>query len=80
MFGADYEKACSMCCFFIDQFNGVNVHVEPRVKLVVVANRDVASLAELKAHKGWTLALLSCQGTSFGEDFGVSFSPIQVNF
>jgi predicted dithiol-disulfide oxidoreductase (DUF899 family) len=78
MYGEDYNNACSMCCFFIDQFNGALSHlIAHGAKLVVVANKESSALEKLKAEKGWEMQLLSCKDTTFGEDHGVSFTSEQ---
>lgn len=52
MYGEDYNNACSMCSFFLDQFNGCYDHLTAHgAKLVIVANKDFSELEKLKTEK-----------------------------
>lgn len=78
MYGEDYNNACSMCSFFIDQFNGCYDHLTAHgAKLVVIANKECSALEKLKAEKGWEMELLSSKDTTFGLDHSVSFTSVQ---
>jgi predicted dithiol-disulfide oxidoreductase (DUF899 family) len=75
MYADDWPKACSLCCFFVDQLEGALPHLRSRVSVAVVANAPYAKLAMLKESKQWAIPILCGTGTGFGEAMGVSFPP-----
>jgi predicted dithiol-disulfide oxidoreductase (DUF899 family) len=77
MMGADAERPCSMCSFFIDQLTSVWPHMGGRAAFAVVAKAPASRLAEVAQAKGWT-NVYSTAGTSFNEEFGVSFTAEQL--
>ena len=72
MLGDEDKEACHLCSFFIDQYNGCLVHLQPRTALAVVADAQVPVIKAATAQKGWNMPLFSAAGGSFGKDFGVS--------
>ena len=69
-----------MCSFFLDQFFGGYPHLKPRAEFAVVAKTDSASLQAFASSKsGWDASrFFSSANCSFNEDFGVSFTPEQM--
>ena len=75
MFGQDWEDGCTSCSFWADHFNGIDVHLAARdTSLVLVSNAKLERLLDYRHRMGWTFPWVSAFGTSFGEDFGVSFA------
>jgi predicted dithiol-disulfide oxidoreductase (DUF899 family) len=73
------SRPCSLCCFFVDQLDGVRAHLPKNVKLVVTAKANKDSLGQVVKTKNWTVPVLSASDCSFGEDMGVSFTQEQVD-
>ena len=77
MYDESDATTCSLCCFFIDQFDGCAVHLPPKTKLIVVAKASATQLTALKATKGWKLPVYSAGSSTFCEDMQVSFTSDQ---
>ena len=74
MFGPDWEQGCPSCSFWADSFSGVDVHLAARdTAFAAVSNAPVAKLEDYRRRLGWRFRWVSAGGTSFGEDFGVTF-------
>lgn len=74
MFGPDWEQGCPSCSFWADNFDGIDVHLAARdTAFVAVSNAPVAKLEEYRRRLGWRFRWVSAGGTTFGEDFGVTY-------
>lgn len=74
MFGADAQTGCPSCSFWIDNFEGVQSHLNARdTTLALVSKAPLETLLEFRDRMGWTLPWLSAAKTDFNEDFNVSF-------
>jgi predicted dithiol-disulfide oxidoreductase (DUF899 family) len=74
MFGPDWEQGCPSCSFWADNFDGIDVHLAARdTAFAAVSNAPVAKLEDYRRRLGWRFRWVSAGGTSFGEDFGVTF-------
>ena len=79
MFGPDWEAGCPHCSFWADNFNEIIVHLNQRdVTMVAVSRAPYAKLAAYEKRMGWSFKWLSSGGSDFNFDFGVSFSPEQM--
>ena len=79
MLGPDWEEGCPSCSFWADTYDGNSVHLAARGVSFVCASR--APLAQINAYKermGWTFEWVSSAPSSFNFDFGVSFTPEQM--
>jgi predicted dithiol-disulfide oxidoreductase (DUF899 family) len=62
--------ACTYCTMWADGFNGAYHYIQRRAAFVVVSN-DPPHKQQLGAGKrGWTMPMLSCQGTTLFADLG----------
>lgn len=78
MFGPDWDEGCVSCSFWMDNFDGIDVHLAHRDAAFLAISR--APLEKLEAYKermGWRFRWVSSLGTSFNYDFGVSFTDEQ---
>jgi predicted dithiol-disulfide oxidoreductase (DUF899 family) len=76
MFGPDWQEGCKSCSFWADNFNGILPHLAARdVALVAISRAPVERLSTFARRLGWSFPWLSSGGTSFNEDYGVSFTP-----
>ncbi len=78
MFGPDAEQPCKICSFWAEHYDGVRAHLKQRdVEFVVVSRAPPAKLEAFRARMGWRFPWVSSHGTSFNEDFGVTFAAEQ---
>jgi predicted dithiol-disulfide oxidoreductase (DUF899 family) len=79
MFDPSWEEACSRCSFWADNFNGLLVHLNQRdVNIVAISRAPLAKLAAFRQRMGWTFDWISSFGNDFNHDYGVSFTPDQL--
>ena len=70
MYGPNAEAPCPMCSAFLDGMNGQASHIDSRLALAVVAQREPADLARLKQRMGWhALPLHSALGSNYQSDY-----------
>src|SRR6185312_15775873 len=74
MYASGWDEACKACSFWIDNFNGTDVHLRHRdVRFLAVGHAPLAKLEAYKKRMGWSFTFVSSQGSDFNYDFGVSF-------
>jgi predicted dithiol-disulfide oxidoreductase (DUF899 family) len=74
MFGLDYAEGCPSCSFWIDNFDGIRVHLAARdIALVAVSKAPLDKLLAYRARMGWSVPWVSAAASDFNEDFHVSF-------
>jgi len=79
MFGPDWQAGCKSCSFWMDNYDGIVVHLNHRdVSLVAVSRAPIETLAAYRRRMGWHFPWVSSLGNSFNYDFAVSFTPEQV--
>ena len=79
MFGEDWKQGCPACSFWADGFNGLTIHMAHRdAAFVAVSNAPYPQLDAYKRRMGWTFDWVSSHGTSFNEDYRVSFTKEQL--
>ena len=73
------DAACSMCSFWMDNFNGITTHLNQRdVTIIAASKAPVEKLAAYRKRMGWTFNWVSTDGTDFNADYGVSFTDDEV--
>ena len=73
------DAACPYCSFWIDNFNGIVIHLNHRdVTLIAVSRAPYPKIAAYKRRMGWTFSWVSSGKSDFNRDFGVSFSAKDV--
>ncbi len=78
MFGPDWEQGCVSCSFWADHLDGLSVHLAHRnITLVVVSRAALQKLLAYRARMGWDFGWVSSLGTTFNQDFGVTFSAAE---
>jgi predicted dithiol-disulfide oxidoreductase (DUF899 family) len=79
MFGPGWGEGCPSCSFWADGLDGTQVHLAHRnTSLVLISRAPIEELEAYRERMGWSLPWWSSAGTTFNEDFGVSFSAEQV--
>ncbi|MGI9577148.1 MAG: DUF899 domain-containing protein [Microthrixaceae bacterium] len=78
MFGPGWEEGCPSCSFWVDAFNGTEVHLEHRdTRFVLVSRAELGELEAYRTRMGWNVPWYSSAGSDFNFDFGVSFTADQ---
>lgn len=74
MFGPDWEAGCPSCSFWLDGFDGIRDHLAHRdVTLIAVSRAPLDRLLAYRSRMGWAVPWVSSLGTTFNQDFHVSF-------
>jgi len=79
MFAPEWSEGCKSCSFWADGYDRMIPHLAARDTILVVISR--APLAKLEAFKkrmGWSFDWVSSAPSDFNFDYGVSFTPDQV--
>src|SRR5215218_5786438 len=80
MFGPDYEVgACPGCTNLGDELDATRVHLNHRdVTLICFSRAPIDRLVAYKERMGWDFPYVSTNGTKFAFDFGLAFTPEQL--
>ena len=79
MFDPAWEEGCKSCSFWMDNFDGIDVHLNHRdVSLALVSRAPIAALQAYRARMGWRLTWVSSAHTDFNQDYHVSFTREQA--
>src|ERR1700687_4467719 len=79
MFGPNWEAGCPSCSFWADNFNGITVHLKHRdIQLVAISRAPVENLEAYRKRLGWQFEWVSSFANDFNHDFGVSFTPEEM--
>ncbi len=79
MLAPGWEEGCPGCSYVSDHFDGALPHVNARdVSFTAVSTAPLAEIERFRARMGWKFNWVSSHGTSFNRDFGVSFTPEEV--
>ncbi len=77
------DAACYVCSFWMDNFNGVTVHLNHRdITIAAVSRAPYAKIAAYRKRMGWSFPWLSSLGSDFNLDYRVSFTDVgrQVDY
>ena len=73
------DAACFSCSFWMDNFNGITVHLNHRdITLVAISYAPYEKLAAYKQRMGWSFPWYSSRDSDFNFDYHVSFTPEQL--
>ena len=73
------EAACHACSFWLDNVNGITVHLNHRdITIAAVSRAPYPKIAAYKERMGWTFPWYSAVNSDFNFDYGVSFSPEEL--
>ncbi len=79
MYGPDWEEGCPSCSFWADNFDGIDIHLRHRdITLLAVSRAPLPVLDTYKRRMGWRFNWVSSYPSDFNVDFGVTFSPAEV--
>ena len=80
MYHPDWDEGCKSCSFWADGYDAATPHLKARdVELVCVSRGPLQKLLAYRKRMGWSFPWYSSAGSSFNYDFGVSFTPEQVD-
>ena len=80
MYHPDWDEGCKSCSFWADGYDAATPHLKARdVALVCVSRGPLQNLLAYRERMGWSFPWYSSAGSSFNYDFGVSFTPEQVD-
>ena len=75
MFDPSWDEGCKSCSFWVDNFNGISVHLNHRdVTMVLVSKAPLTTLEAYRKRMGWTIKWVSAANTDFNRDYHVSFT------
>ena len=73
------DAACYACSWWMDNFNGITVHLNHRdITMVAVSLAPYAAIAAYKKRMGWSFPWFSSAGSEFNFDYHVSFTPDEL--
>src|SRR5688500_13427969 len=73
------DAACYACSWWMDNFNGITVHLNHRdITIVAVSLAPYPAIAAYKQRMGWGFPWYSSAGSDFNFDYHVSFTPEEV--
>jgi predicted dithiol-disulfide oxidoreductase (DUF899 family) len=79
MLGPGWAQGCPSCSFMADHTDAMNVHLKQRgIAIVAVSRAPLAEIAPFRRRMGWRFEWVSSHGSDFNFDFGVSFTPQQM--
>ena len=79
MFDPSWDEGCKSCSFWVDNFNGVDVHLNHRdVSFVLVSRAPIATLMAYRQRMGWGVKWVSSLHTDFNRDYHVTFTPEEL--
>ena len=74
------DAACFVCSFWMDNFNGITLHLNHRdITMAAVSRAPYPKLAAYKARMGWQFPWYSSAESDFNFDYRVSFTPEELN-
>ena len=74
------DAACYACSFWMDNFNGITVHLNHRdITMVAVSLAPYGAIAAYRERMGWTFPWYSSMDSDFNFDYHVSFTRAEVD-
>lgn len=73
------DAPCMSCSFWMDNFNGVTVHLNHRdITMVAISRAPYPAIAAYRKRMGWGFPWLSSAGSDFNFDYRVSFTEEEL--
>jgi predicted dithiol-disulfide oxidoreductase (DUF899 family) len=73
------DAPCMSCSFWMDNFNGVTVHLNHRdITMVAISRARYPAIAAYRKRMGWSFPWCSAAGSDFNFDYGVSFTEEEL--
>ena len=78
MFDPSWDEGCKSCSFWIDNFDGIIVHLAHRdVSLVAISSAPYETIQAYRKRMGWRVKWLSSSGNDFNRDYHVTFTDAE---
>src|SRR3954465_49968 len=79
MFGPGWEEGCQNCSYLMDHVDGTLPHLNARdITFTAISRATLGEIQPFKKRMGWRFNWASSNGTDFNFDYGVSFTPEQL--
>ncbi|MBR0932176.1 thioredoxin family protein [Bradyrhizobium jicamae] len=79
MFAPEWDAACKSCSFWVDGFERMVPHLAARdTTMIAISRAPPQKLEAFKKRMGWTFDWVSSGTNDFNYDYGVSFTPEQM--
>lgn len=79
MLGPGWEQGCKSCSFMMDHFNAAAVHLPARdTAFAAISHAPISEILPFTQRMGWNVNWVSAHGTTFNQDFHVSFSEAEM--
>ena len=79
MFDPSWDEGCKSCSFWVDNFDGIVVHLNHRdVSFALVSRAPIATLEAYKERMSWSVRWVSSLRNDFNRDYHVSFTPEEL--
>ncbi len=76
MFDPSWDEGCKSCSFWIDNLDGIVVHLNHRdVSFVAISRAPYATIQAYRKRMGWRVKWLSSFSNDFNRDYHVTFTP-----
>lgn len=73
------DAPCFSCSFWMDNFNGITVHLNHRdITMAAVSRAAIDAIAVYKKRMGWSFPWYSTAGSDFNFDYRVSFTEAEL--
>jgi len=73
------DAACFVCSFWMDNFNGITLHLNHRdITMAAISRATYPKLTAYRERMGWTFPWYSSAGSDFNFDYRVSFTPEEL--
>jgi len=79
MFDPSWDEGCKSCSFWVDNFDGIVVHLNHRdTSFALVSRAPIATLEAYRRRMSWRVKWVSSLHTDFNRDYHVTFTPDEL--
>jgi predicted dithiol-disulfide oxidoreductase (DUF899 family) len=79
MLAPGWAQGCRSCSYMADHTDATLAHLAARdTAFVAVSRAPLAEIERFRQRMGWTFPWVSSDGTDFNRDFGVTFTPEEM--
>ena len=79
MFDPSWDEGCKSCSFWIDNLDGIAIHLNHRdVSFVAISRAPFAAIEAYRRRMGWRVKWLSSFANDFNRDYNVTFTPDEL--
>ncbi len=79
MFDPGWPEGCKSCSYWIDNINGIAIHLKHRDAMsVAIAHAPFETIEPFRKRMGWGIKFVSAFNMDFNYDYHVSFTPEEM--